>query len=357
MSTEPNDDTAFLNARAAIAHWRVAHPTSGLDKESADAEIGPLRLLIMTRLANLQEGERDPWLGRIIKVLVRKSPRYIVYLDEELEVRWWSIDKLAQDGMGSVQANVMTLTHASRFLKDKNSDLRLGWFSYTLRGWVNTQWVRDYVESSNAAQLELAQAKSDTTLLGIRRLIAESMAMLLNDVKREECEKVQLQAEEQILVAKDQLCRSVFFWEFFLAVVLIFVVCVAFKTFGKLVYENPVPGWNWFTSVIAGSFGAFLFATSRTQSLRLEPDSGRRGLLMEAYSRALIGAGAGLLTYFAFEAEVILKGSLKDETIEDAMRAFLCIASGWSERILPSLLSRAEGLVAPPAGKARAGGG
>ena len=357
MCTEPNDDTAFLNARAAIAHWRVAHPTSGPDKESADPEIGPLRLLIMTRLVNMQEGERDPWLGRVIKVLVRKSPRYIVYLDQDLEVRWWSIDKLAQDGMGSVQANVMTLSHASRFLKDRDSDLRLGWFSYTLRGWVNTQWVRDYVESSNRARLDLAQARSDTTLIGIRRLIAESMAMVLNDVKREECEKVQLQAEEQILVAKDQLCRGVFFWEFFLAVVLIFVVCVAFKTFAQLVYADLIPGWNWFLSAIAGSFGAFLFATSRTQSLRLEPDSGRRGLLMEAYSRALIGAGAGLLTYFAFEAEVILKGSLKDDNVKDAMRVFLCIASGWSERILPSLLGRAEGLVAPPAGKSKAGGG
>ena len=44
MCTEPNDDTAFLNARAAIAHWRVAHPAAGLDKKSANPEIGPLRL-------------------------------------------------------------------------------------------------------------------------------------------------------------------------------------------------------------------------------------------------------------------------------------------------------------------------
>jgi hypothetical protein len=68
-------------------------------------------------------------------------------------------------------------------------------------------------------------------------------------------------------------------------------------------------------------------------------------LSIEAVSRALIGAGAGLVVFFALEAGVLQAALSNDPEILRGMRLFLCIAAGASERILPSLIGKAEGVV------------
>lgn len=340
MST--NEDAMFVEAMAEMALWRSANPEENKVEHEPEG-IRKKRLLVMNRLSSLREGEVDPWMGRTIKVLVRKSTRYIVYIDEKLDVQWWWTQRLPEEeGMSIVQANVTRLTYASAFLLDKNSTLIRPWKSPIFDLLAFWRWC-DKGGPEIKARLEAARARAESTALGIRTLVAESMAMVLNDVKRAECEKVQALAEEQILVAKDQLCRGFFFWQFVIAVAfLLFLATVAYWV-GRYI-PDLMRLASLLQAISAGAFGALLFATTRTRDLHLEPDSERRGLRMEAWSRALIGAGAGLLVHFAFEAELILKAALKANTT-DAARMFLCVASGWSEKMLPSLLTRAETLV------------
>jgi len=289
----------------------------------------------------------------------------MVYIDDRLEVQWWWTMGLPKaEGLGVIQANITRLTHASSFLLDAQSDL---WRQGPCRARKDTPATPASSTSATTAASPSSQASptspvaADTacddtplprdqqrareTAKGIRMLIAESLAMYLNGAKQEECEKVQRMAEEQILVAKDQLCRGVFFSQFLYAVLALFALTVALMVSASFYPAEPRSLIEAAKTALAGAFGAMLFATSRTQSLHLEPDSGRRGLRTEAWSRALIGAGAGLLTHYAFESEIIVKAALKEGPIREATQMFLCIASGWSERILPSLLGRAESLV------------
>ena len=346
------DDEQFLNAMVALAHWRSAHPKEGPEHEPK--EISDHRLLVMNRISALREGDIDPWMGKPITILVRKSTRFIVYLDDDLEVQWWRTQRLVEEeDMSIIQANVMRLTYASKFLLDQHNDLRGTWMPESA---FTRRLVPAAVAATHQAQIRRRSERARDTATGIRMLVGESMAMALNGVKRPECEKVQTLAEEQILVAKDQLCRGVFFWEFVLALAAIVGAWMVFLIFANFMaayhYDlyHYAPSFSWYQAALSGAFGAMLFSATRSNSLNLEPDSGRRGLRMEAYSRALIGAGAGLLVHFAFDAEIILKSALKTPEIRDAAHAFLCIASGWSERILPSLLTRAEGLVSDGGG-------
>jgi len=355
-------DAELHDAMSAISHWHTVHPNQG--PETEPEEISLKRKLLMNRVSSLREGDLDPWMGRTIKTLVRKTTRYIVYIDDRLDVQWWWTMGLPKaEGLGVIQANITRLTHASSFLLDEQSDL---WRQRPCRTRKDAPVPPASSASPPSSTTPVATASPDSptrpddpgdtplprdqrrareTAKGIRMLIAESLAMYLNGAKQEECEKVQRMAEEQILVAKDQLCRGVFFAQFLYAVLALFALTVALMVSASFYPAEPRSLIEAAKTALAGAFGAMLFATSRTQSLHLEPDSGRRGLRTEAWSRALIGAGAGLLTHYAFESEIIVKAALKEGAIREATQMFLCIASGWSERILPSLLGRAESLV------------
>jgi hypothetical protein len=336
-------DKAFLRAMVDLAQWRKGHPGSEADDEPDD--IAAKRKAVMLRLSELREGEMDPWMGREIKVLVRKSTRYVVYLDQDLDIQWWWAQRFPkEEDLSVIQANVTRLSGASAFLLDDKSDLRLGGIRRTWM-WGLLRQLFLAGQSDNKSILQQENERARRTAEQIRLLIAESMAMLLNGAGRAECEKVQAMAEQQILVAKDQLCRSIFFWQFVWALLVLLGLTVLTQKFGGLIWSvNDAPSILWYFAAMSGAFGAFLSAISRTRSLMLEPDSGLRGLRMEAFARALIGAGAGILVYFAFESGLIVKAAI-DKSNQDAMKMFLCIASGWSERILPALMARAETMV------------
>jgi hypothetical protein len=69
-------------------------------------------------------------------------------------------------------------------------------------------------------------------------------------------------------------------------------------------------------------------------------------LRIEDVSRLLIGVGAGILVYLAFNAHLLLKGAINDALdVQMAAQWLLCIVSGLSEKILPSVLGKAESLV------------
>jgi hypothetical protein len=69
--------------------WRAQHPEASIKDEPQ--EIAEKRQYVMLRLATLREGDTDPWLGRTIHTIIRKSSRYIVYLDDQLDLHvWWT---------------------------------------------------------------------------------------------------------------------------------------------------------------------------------------------------------------------------------------------------------------------------
>ena len=268
-------------------------------------------------LAGLKEGDKDPWLSVTIRTIVRKSTRYIVFLDEDLDVQWWWLTMPQQDVVAIVQSHITQLSHESAFLTARNAKLA--------------------GEGSGG---------DDCKGHSIRLCMAEAMALALNGGSEEECNRVLAAARRNIVVAKDQICRPAFTFYFFWSVFLLGVVTLATLFIPKDVV--PIIGEHvpkWLGAATAGAFGALLSALSRTSQLGLEPASGNRGHRIEALSRLLLGAGAAVLLRLAWHGG-LLSGALGDGSAHGrAWLAFLCIAAGASERILPALVSRAEAVV------------
>lgn len=307
---------------ARLSNWRtVSHDGILL---GAPSVIQQDHLRVLTILSNLKEGDVDPWLGATIDTIIRKSTKFIVYLDDDLEINWWWVQRVNEDVINTVQARVSALESDTTFLLTKKP--------LNLRFW-----------SSSESESRRATARA------LRCLIAEAMAVALNSGTLEDCEKVLAEAQRQIAVVKDQQARPVFAGWFMAAVAFIGAVAVLLNMFGANWIESKQELWfarMWTQAGLCGAFGALISAITRTRTLDLEPAAGHRGLFIEAMARALIGAGAGLLIFFALEAGILQSMLTDDESVQRGLRLFLCIAGGASERILPSLVGRAEKIIA-----------
>lgn len=305
---------------AELSAWRTFSSDEML--VAAPAQVQDTHLAASKVLSNLQEGDVDPWLGGEIKCIVRKSTKYIVYLDPSLEIHWWWLVRVNEQVVNAVQARVNALEHESAFLLTQKPIQILPWG-----------------QPPEKARKETAR--------NIRALIAEGMAVALNDGTQEDCDKVLAEAERQIAVIKDQQARPVFAGWFISAVLLIGVLTAIFHARGdRWVNATDLTFVQmWIEASLCGAFGALISAITRTRTLQLEPAAGHRGLFIEAIARALIGGGAGLLVFFALEAGVLQAVLSKDPEILRGLRLFLCIAAGASERILPSLIGKAEGII------------
>jgi hypothetical protein len=278
-----------------------------------DAEAAAAYRRAMGQLSALTEGDTDPWMGLKIYRVIRKSTRFIVYLDDRLDVQWWWLIRPNEALVSRVQARISQLTKESAFL----------------------------LESERATRDRYLAEK-------IRHAMGEAMALALNDALPEDCEAALAEAQRYIAVSKDQHTRPTFLLSFFAMVLSLGVILALWVCFGSHCCTRIDAKFvgQWLEAAVAGSAGAMISALLRTSDLGLEPAARKQGLFIEAAARALIGAGSGMLVAFAYDSGLLLKEIIRtDGNAQHIVRLFLCIVSGVSERILPSLVGKAESLV------------
>ena len=156
------------------------------------------------------------------------------------------------------------------------------------------------------------------------------------------------EAEQYITVAKDQRCRPRFVLYFVLIWLFIGAVAALVYWIAPLTHAPDTENiHDWLEAAFAGSFGALISAVTRTTDLKLEPAAKHTGLIVEAGARAMIGAAAGILVDFAFHGGLLVEQAIQPK-FQDAVRLFLCVAAGISERMLPALVSKADDLISKP---------
>jgi hypothetical protein len=306
MSTSVADDLSTVS----FARTR-ASPDYSFINDSPETQAAYRR--VMGSLSALKEGDIDPWMGLKIYRIIRKSTRFIVYLDERCDVQWWWITRPNEGLVSRVQSRLGQLTKESAFLL------------------IDPEQTDDVVIAEK-----------------IRRVMGEAMALALNDAPLEDCEAALAEARRYITVSKDQRTRPLFLLFFLSIVALLGVILGLWVCFGGrccAAYDAKFVS-AWLEGAVAGSAGAMISAMLRTVDLGLEPAARWKGLLIEAAARALIGAGTGILIVLAYESGILIKDILRNDShVQHAVRLFLCIASGVSERILPSLVGKAEDLI------------
>lgn len=334
MVTE--DSKPVQSAMSKLAQARAA---ANADPAVESDEVKEARRILFDTLAEIEQGKDDPWLKRTVVVLVRKSTRHVVYLDQNNDVQWWWARRPDDTaGISQVQAEVTRLSNDSSFLRHLE---------------FATPWL-SRMQPADQSNREALAATARERLGEIRALLAEAIAHALDTNDLPACQKILKEAELQIVLEKDRRCRPMFI-EYFLAFTLLALSILAVTW--SLHYTRVVVVQsfvvNWLSAGAAGVFGALISAVSRSAELKLEPRSGRSGLRTEALARAILGFGAGFLTGLGFDAGLI-SGIFKPEAF-DAARIFLTTCAGASERILPTLIGKADTIAAGKAGPVTSG--
>lgn len=319
----PDAKSALQNAMSAYKLARLSgKPEDGDFHRSEQAQ--PYLRVILACLGQLTPGAVDPWLGKTIETIIRKAAWFIVYIDDAGTVQWWSAyasksAKLVAD----VQAEVSRLEHETGFLFH-TSHKQAGYFKLP------------FIDSEYSVKRGKA----------IRCLLGEAIAVALSKGTEVECTKILRQAEEEVLIAKDQFCRPTFVGTALIPL-LVFSLTYLVST-GYCMPENsclplPMIYRPWYQATLAGALGAFASTLFRSNKLVLEPSSGRIGIIFDALARVSIGAIAGFATTLAFDSGILLKEAI-DQRAQEALRLLLCLVAGISERMLPSLVERAENI-------------
>jgi hypothetical protein len=243
-----------------------------------------------------------------------------------------------------VQAEVARLEHESGFLRGGGRSWNAGW---------SLPWRRAKDQGADEA---------DDALRSVRMLIGEAIAIvLIPGAAQNDCEATLKRAAETLQQSKEQYCRPTFFYTFAIAVAVIGAALwwVLRPTHGEQIIGGGFTLALAMQAAFCGALGAFVSALLRMRALNLEPFAGRWGIQVDAIARALIGAVAGVLTVLAYEAGLVLKAAVDAKAgsaseIAFALKMFIALVAGLSERILPSLVARGESMIggAPAATKA-----
>jgi hypothetical protein len=312
------DSSELKRARSQLAQ---AAAISELKDAKDNEDLREAKKVVFDAIATLKVGDIDPWMGERIKVLIRKSTRHIVYLDENLDVQWWWARGPAKlEVISAVQAEVTRLSNDCSFL-------------------IRPEYATPWISISRPDQSGSAATSAKERLAEIRVLLAEAIAHALDTSDLKSCQRILADAELQIQLEKERRCRPMFL-EYFLFFTVASSVFL-YTCWSLLQYNYLVSGFTfaWMSAGVAGIFGALISSVMRSTRLNLEPRSERSGLRTEALARALVGFGGGVLARPAFDAGLF--ALFKDSATEQA-RLFITIAAGASERILPSLIERAE---------------
>jgi hypothetical protein len=124
------------------------------------------------------------------------------------------------------------------------------------------------------------------------------------------------------------------------AIITAIVAAVVTQTLHRSVYQERIAFA--FGCAIAGALGASASVSWRATfgNLKFDPAAGIAALPRLGAQRPAIGAIFGLATYFAFKSGFIRIGS---ENQNFYFFAFFSFVAGFSERLVPDLVRRAEG--------------
>jgi hypothetical protein len=254
----------------------------------------------------LKAGDFDPELGKIILDLILNTEEFIVYVAADYSIQWHTTDDHeASEHHGEVLNRVGMMEAQSHFIEDK------------------------------------------TTLLSVRRQIAEGLARCLDAHSRHDCMLVLDEAELQLKARNKETAWKWYFTSAYAvsgACIVIFGALWVFRA-----YVATALGTNAFEvslGVLMGAIGALLSATTRADRLVMNAMAGKTILRLEGLSR--IGAGLiGALFVALTVKSGIIMGGIHFAGSQLAVLLAMCLAAGASERLVPSLIETFEKIAKP----------
>lgn len=351
LANNNQNDDAFLDAMTKLSVWRQ---TKGLDKDgnilsfAEQPDLINAYSIIVKKIGTLKEGDYDPWMRGKITYLIHKNTKFIIYLDQNWEIQWWwATPPKDLSNLSLLQANITQIEIDSNFLTEPaHKPIRNFFKKNLLRLFRNqntnpTPIVGEGKNQSNMTDRPIASQE----LIGIRSMLGEAVAIALNNGTQEQWSGVLNETRKLVILEKNRRCRLQFIG-CFLALVAIANIIPHLKIWIEP-FAMGETHKHALISLGAGTLGAMVSAISRTDQIGLDPRSRTRGMFTEALARAIMGATAGALASLAIDS------GLLDPTLvkSNSLRFFLTFAAGFSERIMPALIGKAETAITGEANK------
>jgi hypothetical protein len=266
------------------------------------------RGLVVTDYNTYTEGDRDPYLDKTIKTLIAKDHAYIVYLDEEYAVEWGWTDDYGPLSAG--MANVL----------------------------------------NRVAILEAVPVEKEIPLnnkIAFRRMIGEAVARVLEDRDEKSAGDVLDQAMGYIIPLRQAVART---WNLqaTLAMSLIFVVLSLALWTERATVRHYVGNslLQLALASAAGVVGGFVSFAYRSRQIELDPSGGRWRYYFDGFARSLGAAFGAVFVALAVKMKLVvgfLNAANGQETVALLVAGML---AGVSERLVPTLVGRLEGVAA-----------
>lgn len=118
------DQQIFTDAIAKISTWRqiegVESDGSYTALKNAPPDVKDAYFAAILAISRLKPEDTDPWMLEKIQIIIRKSTRYIIYLDERFEIQWWwIIPPNDVDNLTLLQTHITQIETESNFLMEK----------------------------------------------------------------------------------------------------------------------------------------------------------------------------------------------------------------------------------------------
>jgi hypothetical protein len=267
--------------------------------------------------SHLCEGDMEPSTQKRIDTLIDSDVAYIVYLDDEGWL-WWSL--------------------IPNFLATWPSDS-----------------PSDYAEIANAiADLEsrsIQPLSADQRFL-FGRLVGEAMARLLGDHDKAAA-LASIEQGRRYLEKKGVENANRWYLEVSLAAggLALAGLFVAWLMRDRAVRLMGLSAFHSALGFAFGLLGSVIFVSARLNKITMNAELGPRVHRMESAARLVVGGFGGLLA-----ALLVQSGQLRvlSDVVSGSIAGLLlvCFASGYSERIMPSIIKRAEKSITGPDGDA-----
>ncbi|TKR53433.1 hypothetical protein D7I39_20775 [Allopusillimonas ginsengisoli] len=268
---------------------------------SASASNDPSASKSLPSHYSLKADDVDPELGKTIREIVICSEQFIVYIDKDLCVQWYTTDEHEEpDYCGEVLNLVATLEAQSNFMTDKSM------------------------------------------LFDFRKRIGEGLARCLSGYPKE----TSIAALEEVAVemrARNKDVSWVWYFQasYWVTLFLAVVFAVSWLVRDWLRPEIGPAAFDVVLGSICGTFGALLSVTVRSNRLTFDANAGKNLHVLEGLARVAVGAIGALLTALGIKAGLILGGTTFSGN-QFALLLCLCICAGASERLVPSLVATVE---------------
>lgn len=260
----------------------------------------------------LQEGEIDPSLGKKIKVLIMSSVDFIVYIDSDLYIEW---------NIGSDYFEDSEITFDEFFQNVGMVFNKIG-----------------FLESVSDVLLK----NNPDDLLPLRRLLGEALARVIGEKSIKNAEVILGQAEAYLNERKKTtLIKSAGITTGIIVLIMLI----------SWINENCIEdkchecngGYDILMGVLGGGLGAFFSLISRSKNIVLDVSQPNEIYRLDGFLRITYGMISAFIILLAIKSNIILPDLIK-QTANDSIYLILliCIISGASERIIPSIITKIE---------------